>query len=91
MSLMTISISARDTFRDDEPLSVKVALTYEGTDKHAFNKQVPNIALSIGDEDSPDTTTDATLTYSEARELGNALIALAAEADAWHNKIERNN
>ncbi len=84
------SISGTDTSRDGEPVIVKAFITYEGTDMHAFNKQVPNVGLTIADEDAPDTTTNVTLLYGDARELGNALIALADEADEWHHKIERN-
>ncbi len=85
-------ISGIDTSRDEVPVIVKVFATYEGTDKHAHNKQRPNIGLTIADEDAPDTTTNVTLLFGDARKLGNALIEFADEADEWSTKKpERNN
>jgi len=75
----------------DEAVVVEVGLTDEGTDSaHAHNKQVPKVSLDISDKDAPNTKTYAILTYVEARELGNALIALAKAADEQNYKIERN-
>jgi hypothetical protein len=86
------SISGTDTSRDDVPVIVKVFATDEGTDIHAFNRQRQNIGLTISDEDAPDTTTNVTLLFGDARKLGNALVALADEAEEWQNqKPERNN
>jgi hypothetical protein len=85
------SISGIDYLREGEPeVIVKVFITYDGTDRHAFNKQVPNVGLSLTDKGAGLTKKNVTLLYGDARKLGEFLIALADEADAWNHKIERN-
>lgn len=86
MTDKSFSISGTDNSRDDVPVVVKVFSTDEGTDIHALNKQRQNIGLTVADEDAPDTRTNVTLLFGNARELGNALLELADEAEAWSSK-----
>jgi len=83
------TFSATGNSSGDEEAIVTVDLTYDGTDKAAFNRQVPNVALCISDVSS-DATTRAVLTYAETRDLVHALNELAAEAGEWNYKIEPN-
>jgi hypothetical protein len=84
------TFSASDLSRQSEPVLVKVRLTNEGSDKHAENRQVPEISLDIADMESTTVTTNATLTLGNARKLGLALIALADEANSRNDRIEPN-
>ncbi|HVA52621.1 MAG TPA: hypothetical protein VNF05_03810 [Acidimicrobiales bacterium] len=85
---MTTSISAND---GDEPKTVDVSPTYGGTDKHAFNKKVPNVDLSIVEVDAPeDEGVSVVLNCRDTRILGEALIPLSGEADEWKYKFEPN-
>lgn len=83
-------ISAKSYYRGNDAIDVKAMLTWELTDQHAHDVQIPDVRIDAAYTDFPCDDASIIVISRIARQLGHALLDLADKADEWETRLEEN-